>query len=107
MLNSVGLKLARAAQLHRKTRARARARWQFCIGVLGVLGNRKQVPLLCLCVADRLQISPPSSISSQTKVHDGVHARRGSGEVLDRPIGAMTGAQLRSKSNSLPGERFP
>jgi hypothetical protein len=103
-VNSTGPKAAHTAQQHRK---RAPALWKLCAGVPGVLANWKRVPITVSCVTDRLQISPPPSISSQTKVHDGVHARRDSGKHPHRPIYLRTGVLLRLKPNSSPNQCFP
>jgi hypothetical protein len=71
------------------------------------LANSKWVQSLFNRVTDRLQKDPHTPIYSRLEVHDGVRAQPSSGEHLDRPDGAMTGAQLRPKPNSLPNKRSP
>jgi hypothetical protein len=51
--------------------ALARALWQLCARVRGVLANGSWVRLLCLWVTDSLHRGPWSSISLQWEVHDG------------------------------------
>jgi hypothetical protein len=81
-----------AAQDQGGKRPRAAAPWRLCTGDLGVLVNLKQVYLLCFSVTDNLQKRPPVSVSSHWEVPDGARARRSSGELLYRSIGAVTGA---------------
>ena len=57
---------------------------QICAEALRVLGNRKQVLLLFLCVADDLQKAPLTSISSHGQVHD-------DGERSRAPVSHWTG----------------
>jgi hypothetical protein len=99
--------LARTSPTTQETRARAHARWQFCTEVPGVLGNRKQVPLLFLRVADGLQKHPQASNSSQGKVPDDGSAMRSSDELVGRPIGERTDALHWPEPNSCPSQRFP
>jgi hypothetical protein len=98
-VNSIGLFLAQAAQVHAEACARPRPRWWFCRTALAFLSNIERVLSLFNRATDNLQKRPPVSVSSQWEVPDGVARRMNSGEHADRPEGNKTGASLRSKPN--------
>jgi hypothetical protein len=86
---------------------RARAPWRLCKKGPEFLTICERVPSLFLCVADRSQKGPCVSFYSRLEVHDGARAPPRSGELADRPIGAVTGAKLRPRPNPSPQECFP
>jgi hypothetical protein len=98
-MNRLGPKPAQVGPTAAESRPRPRARWRLCRKVLGVLTKPEQGCLLFSQVTDKSQKDPRVSVSSQGKVPDHGSARRGSGEPLYRPIGAVTGAPERRTPN--------
>jgi hypothetical protein len=71
------------------------------------LANQNWLLSLLPYVADRLQKSPPVSISLHRLALDGAKHGELNSDELNRSEGAKTGAQLRTKPNPRPREYFP